>query len=42
MARETVETELYENGLTANHVMDAKEENAFMTRNLFAQLEGIR
>jgi hypothetical protein len=37
IARETVETELYENGLTPERVMCAKQENAFITRELFAQ-----
>jgi hypothetical protein len=37
IARETIETELYENSLTPDRVMFAKQENAFITRELFVQ-----
>jgi hypothetical protein len=35
VSRETLETELYENGLSPSRVMYAKQENAFITRDLF-------
>jgi hypothetical protein len=37
ISRETVETERYENGLTPDRVMYAKQENAFITQELFAE-----